>query len=93
MEISGLANIVGAIKVARHLDFGPDDVVMTVATDGASMYETEGSAFARRHYPDRFDEVNGVVVMGEAVRVSTRYGGGSELTYITRSGREIVSAG
>ncbi len=56
--ISGLANIVAAIKVARHLDFGPDDVVMTVATDGASMYETEGSAFARRHYPDGFDEVN-----------------------------------
>ena len=56
--ISGLANIVAAIKVARHLDFGPDDVVMTVATDGASMYETEGRAYARRLYPDGFDEVN-----------------------------------
>jgi hypothetical protein len=29
----------------------------------------------------------------EAVRVSTRHGGGAELTYIMRSGREIVSAG
>ncbi|HZD28696.1 MAG TPA: pyridoxal-phosphate dependent enzyme, partial [Xanthobacteraceae bacterium] len=29
--ISGLANIVAAIKVAKHLDFGGDDVVMTVA--------------------------------------------------------------
>ncbi len=33
--ISGLANIVAAIKLAKHLDFGADDVVMTVATDSA----------------------------------------------------------
>ena len=56
--ISGLANIVASIKVARHLDFGPDDVVMTVATDGASMYETERRLYARRCFADGFDEVN-----------------------------------
>ena len=39
--ISGLANIVASIKLARHLELGPDDIVMTVATDGAAMYETE----------------------------------------------------
>ena len=36
--ISGLANIVAAIKLAKHLDYGPNDVVMTVATDSAAMY-------------------------------------------------------
>ena len=34
--ISGLANIVAAIKVAKHLDLGADDVILTVATDSAS---------------------------------------------------------
>jgi cysteine synthase len=56
--ISGLANIVASIKLARHFDLGPDDVVMTVATDGASLYETERRAYESRRYPHGFDEVN-----------------------------------
>ena len=28
-------NIVAAIKLARYMDYGPDDVLMTVATDSA----------------------------------------------------------
>ena len=56
--ISGLANIVAAIKVAKHLDYGPDDVVMTVATDSAAMYASEGENYAARRYPNGFDEVN-----------------------------------
>ena len=51
--ISGLANIVAAIKVAKHLDYGPDDVVMTVATDSAALYGSERRAFAARRYPRR----------------------------------------
>ena len=62
--VSGLANILGAIKVARHLDYGPDDVVMTVATDGADLYASERRAFAARHYPRGFDEVNAGEVFG-----------------------------
>ena len=56
--ISGLANIVASIKLARHFELGRDDVVMTVATDGAAMYETERRSYEERRYPDGFDEVN-----------------------------------
>ena len=56
--ISGLANIVAAIKLAKHLDYGPDDVVMTVATDSAGLYESESESYLARQYPDGFDEVN-----------------------------------
>jgi len=56
--ISGLANIVAAIKVAKHLDFGADDVVMTVATDSALLYASERRNFLARRYGDGFDEVN-----------------------------------
>ncbi len=56
--ISGLANILASIKLAKHFDLGPDDVVMTVATDGASLYDTERRAYEQRRYPFGFDEVN-----------------------------------
>ena len=56
--ISGLANVVGAIKLAKHLDFGPDDVVMTVATDSAALYASEVERFIARRYPAGFDEVS-----------------------------------
>src|SRR5439155_75026 len=56
--ISGLANIVAAIKVAKHLDFSADDVVMTVATDSALLYASERRSFLARRYGDGFDEVN-----------------------------------
>lgn len=56
--ISGLANVVAAIKLAKHLDFTADDVVMTVATDGALLYASERQNFLTRRYPDGFDEVN-----------------------------------
>jgi cysteine synthase len=56
--ISGLANIVAAIKLARHFDYGPDEVVMTIATDSAGMYGSERQAYASRTYPKGFDQVN-----------------------------------
>lgn len=55
--ISGLANVVAAIKLAKHFDYGPDDVVMTVATDSAAMYGSESESYMARYYPG-FDEVN-----------------------------------
>jgi cysteine synthase A len=56
--ISGLANIVAAIKVAKHLDLGAEDMIMTIATDGASLYVSERQNFLAQRYRDGFDEVN-----------------------------------
>ncbi len=39
--LSSICNILAAVKTAKYLDLGPDDVLMTVATDGAEMYESE----------------------------------------------------
>ena len=46
------------IKVAKHLDLGADDVIMTVATDSAELYASERRSFLARRYRDGFDEVN-----------------------------------
>jgi cysteine synthase len=56
--LSGLANIIAAIKVARRLELGGDDVIMTVATDSASLYVSERQSFLARRHTDGFDEVN-----------------------------------
>ena len=38
--VSSICNIIGAIKMAKHLKLGPDDNVVTVATDGFDRYRT-----------------------------------------------------
>ena len=41
LGLSSIANLLGAIKMAKHYNLGADDVVITVATDGAAMYSSE----------------------------------------------------
>lgn len=38
--VSGVCNILGAIKMAKHLNLGPDDNVVTIATDGFDRYNS-----------------------------------------------------
>ena len=41
LGLSSICNVLGAIKTAKHFDLGPEDVIVTVATDGAAMYDSE----------------------------------------------------
>ncbi|HYM97224.1 MAG TPA: hypothetical protein VET26_07985 [Candidatus Sulfotelmatobacter sp.] len=61
LGLSSICNIVAAIKTAKYYGWGPDDAVVTVATDGAAMYRTEADKYLAKHHPDGVDEVN----MGE----------------------------
>lgn len=38
LGISGISNLLSAIKVALHFELTPDDVIVTIATDSAEMY-------------------------------------------------------
>ena len=38
--VSGLCNILGAVKMARYLKLGPDDNVVTIATDSFDRYNS-----------------------------------------------------
>ncbi len=49
--ISGVCNILGAIKTARHLGLGARDNVVTVATDGFDRYPSVLADLARRCGP------------------------------------------
>jgi cysteine synthase len=65
--ISGLANILAAIKLAKHLDYGPNDVVMTIATDSARMYASERNRYLARRHPAGFDEVDAAEIFARHV--------------------------
>jgi cysteine synthase len=46
---SSICNVLSAIKTAKRLGLGKDDAIVTVATDGSELYETEvDKAIARR---------------------------------------------
>ncbi len=47
--VSGVANILGAIKMAKHLKLGPEENVVTVATDGFDRYESVLEDLERRY--------------------------------------------
>ncbi|MYG94428.1 MAG: pyridoxal-phosphate dependent enzyme [Acidimicrobiia bacterium] len=38
---SSIANMLASAKIATALDFGPEDVIVTIATDGAALYNSE----------------------------------------------------
>ena len=46
-----------AIKLARYLDLGADDAIVTIATDGAVMYGSQLDKTLAQHFPKGFGEV------------------------------------
>ena len=62
LGLSSIANLVAAIKLARYHRFGPDDVIVTVATDGAELYQSEIEKVLRRDYADGFDQAAAAAV-------------------------------
>lgn len=56
LGFSSIANILAAAKIAKFHRLGPDDVIVTVATDGFEMYRTEVDKIERRDHPAGFDD-------------------------------------
>ena len=71
--LSSICNIVAAIKTAKYLGLGPEDVVVTVATDGAEMYGSERARIEARDFPAGFDATSAAETFGRFV-----LGAGSE---------------
>jgi len=65
LGLSSICNVVAAIKVAKHYGLGAGDVVATVATDGAAMYDSERGHALARFFPDGFDTVGAAEIVGE----------------------------
>jgi hypothetical protein len=56
--LSAICNIVAAVKTAKLLGLGADDVIVTVATDGAALYRSELGRITARDFPGGFEHAD-----------------------------------
>ncbi|HSG85935.1 MAG TPA: pyridoxal-phosphate dependent enzyme [Candidatus Limnocylindrales bacterium] len=64
LGFSSICNVLAAIKTAKQQRLGPDDLVLTVATDGAELYATELARLAARDFPGGVDEAGVAEAVG-----------------------------
>ena len=62
---SSICNTLAAITAAKHWGLGPDDVIVSVATDGSELYDSERERVMRRDWGDGFDESAAAAVFDE----------------------------
>jgi cysteine synthase A len=65
LGLSSICNMLAGIKTAKYFDMGPEDVVITVATDGYGMYGSERDKALAKYFPSGFDAVSAGEVFGE----------------------------
>ena len=65
LGLSSIANVLGAIKYAKYMALGPDDIVLTVATDGAEMYHSEIEIARAKQFARGFSEVEAAQAFGQ----------------------------
>ncbi len=63
--LSSICNVLAAIKTSKLLGYGPDDVIVTVATDGAALYSSERARTLKERFGGTFDAVTAAEVFGE----------------------------
>jgi cysteine synthase len=74
MGYSSICNTLAAITTAKQWGLGPDDVIVSVATDGSEMYNSERERIMSTHFPGGFDEDRAAAVFAEHLEdVSTEH--------------------
>jgi hypothetical protein len=63
--LSSICNVLAAITTAKLLDLGPDDALITVATDGAALYPSEREKITARDFGGGFTNLDAAAVWGE----------------------------
>ena len=58
-------NLLAAIKTAKVLDLGPDEMIVTVATDGSELYESEKISLLESEYAEGFDSGSASHIVNE----------------------------
>ena len=84
--LSSVCNILAAVKTAKYLRLGPDDVVLTVATDPAAMYGSERDRIAARDFPAGFGPADAAEVFGRWMLGA----GTDDLLEATRADRDRI---
>ena len=64
LGLSSIANVIGAIKLAKYLDLNMHDAILTIATDGAEMYCTEQTKMLLDQPRRNFDAISAAEIYG-----------------------------
>ncbi len=64
---SSTCNVLAAIKTAKLLGLGPDDAVITVATDGGAMYSSERAKTVAARYKGEYSHVDAAEAFGQHI--------------------------
>ncbi|HEY9215761.1 MAG TPA: pyridoxal-phosphate dependent enzyme [Ancylobacter sp.] len=64
LGLSGIGNVLAAIKTARRLDLDADDIIITVATDGSELYPSELAAHLARK-GGKYDQIDAAEAFGQ----------------------------
>ena len=71
---SSICNMLAAIKTAKLLDLGPDDVIITVATDGGDLYPSERAKTLASRYRGEYSHTDAAEAFGQHLgHVSTEH--------------------
>ncbi len=62
---SSICNTLAAINAAKVWGLGSDDVIMTVATDGSDLYNSDRERIMSTHYAGGFDDAEAAAVFDE----------------------------
>ena len=84
--LSSIANVLAAIKIAKRLELGSDDVILTVATDGARMYRTEIDKVVARDFGGAFGASDAAETFGRSLAGQ----GTEDLLVLTDEDRERI---
>jgi cysteine synthase len=85
LGFSSICNVLAAIRMARAWDLGPQDVVITVATDGSELYDSERAKYLARHHAGTLEPADAAAIVGQHLRSGT-----SDLIDCTRQDRERI---
>ena len=64
---SSIANIVASIKLAKYMNLGKDDAIISVATDGADLYLSELNK-SKEDFEGIFDETSCAEIFGQYMK-------------------------
>ncbi len=71
MGLSSICNMLAAIKTAKYYDLGSEDVILSVATDGAALYGSEIDKAMARYFNNRFDVQEAGETWGQSLAATT----------------------
>lgn len=71
LGLSSICNVLASIKVAKYLNLSEQDLIVTIATDGADLYASELEKTVKRRFSGVFDMIAASETWGHYLSATT----------------------